>query len=156
MKRIMTFAVAGAVAICCAAALAVAADSGKAKVGDLVGAIAAKKGVSTAQVQNTLETKSGRKLNLDATLDQSLAASLLSDLGVPLSASRKSEMTVSDVNRLGSLLTFTRVSAEDTGGDGREPGEVVNKGRKTRSSGNSPNSNADVNAFESLREDPRD
>lgn len=157
MRGITKFAVVGALAVCMTGAAALAAGSGKATVGDLVKAIAAKKGVSVVTVQGTLEAKSGRRINLDATLDQGLAASLLADLGVPVQASRHSEMTMEDVNKLGSLLTLARVSAEDSdGGDGRDGDEVVNRGRKTRPKGQTPNSNADVNAFESLDEDSRD
>lgn len=164
MTRIARFAVVGALAVSAAVALALAAGSEKAKVGDLVSAIAAKKGVSTTQVRTQLESR-GRKLDLNATLDQSLAASILSDLGVPLQASRRTDMSVADVSRLGSLFSMTRVSAEDNGdGDGevspcddeRDPGQVCNRGRKTRAGGNSPNSNADINAFETLRDDPRE
>ena len=161
MRGITKFAVVGALAVCMTGAAALAAGSGKATVGDLVKAIATKKGVSVVTVQGTLEAKSGRRINLDATLDQGLAASLLADLGVPVQASRRSEMTMEDVNKLGSLLTLARVSAEDgdgddDGGDGRDGGEVVNRGRKTRPFGQTPNSNADINAFESLDEDQRD
>lgn len=165
MKRMVRFALVGGLAVCLVGAVALAAGNDRAKVSDLVSAIAAKHGMKAAEVARILEARQGRKLDLDATLDQGTAASLLNDLGLSgLKASRGSApMSISDINSLGSLIAVARLSGEDNDdgdgdgdGDGRESGEVVNRGRKTRPKGQTPNSNADVNAFESLRDDPRD
>lgn len=162
MKRIARFAVVGGLAVCMAGAVALAAGSEKAKVSNLVNAIAAKKGVTAAQVLSILETKSGRRLDLNATLDQGLAASILSDLGVPLQSSRpRDEMSVSDVNRAATLFTVARLSAEDNGDDGENPCadgrdnlEVCNRGRARPAQARIA-SPADPNAFGTLRDDPR-
>jgi hypothetical protein len=155
----------GGLTVGLAGAVALAAGNDKARVSDLVGAIAAKHGVKAAEVVRVLEARQGRKLDLDAFLDQGTAASLLNDLGLSgLKSSRGgAPMSMSDINALGSLISVARLSAEDNNdgdgdgdGDGRESGEVVNRGRKVRPKGQTPNSNADVNAFESLRDDPRD
>jgi hypothetical protein len=159
MKRIARFALVGGLTVCLVGAVALAAGNDKAKVSDLVGAIAAKHGVKTSEVVRVLETRQGRKLDLDATLDQGTAAGLLNDLGLSgIKASRgSSPMSISDINALGSLIAVARLSAQDNGGgDGHDDGEANNRGRKTRPKGQTPNSNADINAFESLRDDPRD
>jgi hypothetical protein len=154
------FAVVGGLAVCLAGALALAAGAdkaGKAKVGDLVGAIAAKNGMKAADLKAKLEAR-GLKLRFEDTLTHQTAAELLQEFGVSVRASQGSrEVDSSEMGRFSSLIAVSRVTAEDIGGgDGRDEGEVVNRGRKTRAGGNSPNSNADVNAFETLREDPRD
>jgi len=165
MKGIVRFAVVGGLAVCLAGALALAAGAEKAKVSDLVGAIAAKHGMKVADLSSKLQAR-GLKLKLDDTLTHQTAAELLQEFGVLVRASQGSrEVSASEVGRFAPLVAVSVFTAGDNDdgngdgsgdGDGREAGEVVNRGRKTRKSGALPNSNADVNAFESLREDPRD
>lgn len=137
-----------------------ASGADSATVGDLVRAVAARHGVPASQVKSALEAK-GRRIADEDALTREWAARILSDLGVPLTAGRDARLSASDLSRLGPVIALTRVAqAEDnsSGPDdrsGRQPGEVVNQGRKTRAGGRLPDSNADVNAFETLRDDAR-
>lgn len=162
MKGIVRIAVVGGLAVCLASAMALAAGAEKAKVGDLVGAIATKHGMKAADVTSKLEAK-GLKLKLDETLTHQMAADVLQEFGVLVRASQGAkEVSSTDLGKMAPLVSISRMADDnddgngDGEGDGREEGEVVNRGRKTRASGRLPNSNADINAFESLREDPRD
>ncbi len=163
MRRIARFAVAGALAVCVAGALALAAGNDQprqARVADLAKVIAAAKNLSVKQVADFLAMKG---FDANALLTERLAADAFGALGVTnLRASQNRAITEDQLGTLRSLAALVQprtFGASDTSigdsGDGREPGELVNQGKKTRPKGQTPNSNADVNAFGSLRDDPR-
>jgi hypothetical protein len=143
-----------------AGALALAAGNDQprqARVADLAKVIAAAKNLSVKQVTDFLAMKG---FDANAPLTERLAADAFGALGVTnLRASQNRAITEDQLGTLRSLAALVQprtFGASDTSsGDGREPGEVVNVGKKTRPKGQTPNSNADVNAFGSLRDDPR-
>lgn len=117
MERAWKFAAAGALALSLAAEAPQAAESAKARVGDLVNAIADRHGVPADQVLGALKA-SRRRIELNRALTQGIAADVLSDLGVKMTASNgRREMTEEDLVRLRSAIALTRVSlAQDTRG----------------------------------------
>lgn len=166
MRRIVSFALTGALALCVGGVLAVAADSAPAvekapaKVQDLVKAIATTKKMDPREVESFFR-KGGLDFDLNSELRGEVAASMLQRLGFNISAGADMLMSSSDVSRLAMVASYGRFSA-NTDDDPSESdcdaagGEVCNRGRKTRAGGNQPNSNANINAFESISDDPRD
>ena len=163
--RIASFALTGALALCVSGVLAVAADSAPAvekapaKVQDLVKAIATTKKMDPKEVESFFR-KGGLDFDLNSELRGEVAASMLQRLGFNISSSSDMLMSSSDVSRMAMVASYGRFSASsedqvDGGGDPQDD-EANNRGRKTRAGGNSPNSNANVNAFFSISDDPRD
>lgn len=167
MRRIVSFALMGALALCVGGVVAVAADSAPAvekapaKVQDLVKAIATTKRMDPREVESFFR-KGGLDFDMNSELRGEVAANFLRQLGFKISAlGADSLLSSSDVSTVSSFASFGQFSASadddpsedlcDAGG-----GEVCNRGVKKRPQGSSPNSNANVNAFFSIGDDPRD
>ena len=166
MRRIASFALTGALALCVSGVLAVAADSAPAvekapaKVQDLVKAIATTKKMDPKEVESFFR-KGGLDFDLNSDLRGEIAASILQRLGFNVSAGSDTFLSPSDVSKMAMVIaSFGQFSAStedqvDGGGDPQDD-EANNRGRKRRPQGSTPNSNANVNAFFSISDDPRD
>ena len=161
MSRITKLALTGALALCLSGLLAVAANSAPAaekapaKVQDLVKAIATAKKMNPAEVETFLRN-GGLKFDLNSDLRGDLAASMLAQLGLNVRSTGDMLVSDSQVSRLGMVASYGSFTLNAEDECDASLGQVCNRGKKLRKGGNQPNSNANVNAFESLRDDPRD
>ncbi|MEE9219902.1 MAG: hypothetical protein V3U98_12620 [Acidobacteriota bacterium] len=138
-----------------------ASDTGQATVGDLVDAIATAKKVGRRDVESFL-TSRGVRLDTEALLSEQLAAELFRGLGLNIVGLQDRPLQRPQADRLAArlapVISIGSIAAEDalggSGSSGHGTDEVRNRGVKARRGGRLPNSNANVNAFESIREDP--
>ncbi|MEE9219901.1 MAG: hypothetical protein V3U98_12615 [Acidobacteriota bacterium] len=144
-----------------AAEAAPAVEKAPAKVQDLVKAIATAKKMNPSDVERFLRN-GGARLDLNSELRGELAADLLGRLNINVTSKSDFVLTLAQVGRLASIAAYGTFSAAghengEPHDDGRSDPDVAgNKGRKTRAGGNQPNSNANINAFESISDDPRE
>ncbi len=150
MRRFVGTALIGGLILMLGGVPLLAADSPQATVGDFIKLIAASKKMKVEAVESFLAAQ-GVSLESRSLLTERIAADLFGSLGIRVSASRDRAIRSDQLNRLRLLASY--VTLEANAGAGTD--EVRNQGRKTRAGGRQPNSNANVNAFESLREDPR-
>ncbi len=150
MKRLVGTALIGGLILMLGGMSSLAADSSQATVSDFIKLIAASKKIQVEEVESFLAAR-GVSLESRALLTQRIAADLFGSLGVRVTASGDRVIRSDQLSRLRPLASFVTLQAN--AGAGTD--EVRNRGIKVRAGGRQPNSNANVNAFESLREDPR-
>lgn len=148
MRRFVGTALIGGLILMLGGVPSLAADSPQATVSDFINLIAASKKMKVEEVESFLAAR-GVSLESRALLTERIAADLFGSLGVRVSASGDRAIRSDQLNRLRPLASFVTLEA-NAGTD-----EVRNRGIKVRAGGRQPNSNANVNAFETLREDPR-
>ncbi len=105
--------------------------------------------------------KGGLDFDLNSELRGEVAASMLQRLGFNISASSDMLMSSSDVSRIAMVASFGQFSAsghDDPSEEGCDDGEgeACNRGFPRIVRKGTPNSNANVNAFSSISDDPRD
>jgi len=149
MKSFMSMALAVGSMVFLSVCPLAAGEAPQATVGDLVKLIATSKKLKVEDVEKFVAA-SGFSVSPGTALTERIAADLFGALGVAVKASGDRGIGADRIGRLGALASFVRIEANGSSSD-----DPNNQGMKTRKGGNEPNSNADVNAFKSMREDPR-